>query len=267
MRKLILATLLIFITFTASSQILISLLLGDKLNSDKLEFGLEGGMNWSMINGLDAKTYRSTFNLGFYFDFKFNSHWGVSTGVLVKANNGVYNLSENDLKIAQVDSIGSIGTYSQVVNSFMVPFLLKYRFKNYMFIEFGPQFGLMYKSWVLYESEKDDKVEAIKQYNKDVINKIDAGMTLGMGYKFLQGKGWTLGGKYYYGFVNVYHGVSGTQNSAFYLTLKIPIGVGKKEDVKLPPVIMSEKEKAKLEKKEAKKAAKQKKKEEKNSEK
>jgi hypothetical protein len=175
----------------------------------------------------------------------------------------VYNLSENDLKVAQVDSIGSIGTYSQVVNTFMVPVLLKYRFKNHMYIELGPQFGLMYKSWVLYESEKDDKKESIKQFNKDVINKIDAGMTLGMGYKFLQGKGWTLGGKYYYGFVNVYNGVKGTQNSAFYLTVKIPIGVGKKEDVKLPPVL-TEKEKAKQEKKAQKKAKKEEKKAAKN---
>ena len=64
-------TLLIFLLFFGSSvhsQVLISLLLGDKLNSDKIEFGLDGGFNFSRIGNLDSSSSYSSFNLGFYFD-------------------------------------------------------------------------------------------------------------------------------------------------------------------------------------------------------
>ena len=40
--------------FQAQSQILLSLLFGDKLNSDGLEFGLEGGFNWASFIILDS---------------------------------------------------------------------------------------------------------------------------------------------------------------------------------------------------------------------
>jgi hypothetical protein len=43
------------ISFTqkANSQVLISLLLGDKLNSEKLKFGLDGGVNFATISKED----------------------------------------------------------------------------------------------------------------------------------------------------------------------------------------------------------------------
>ena len=49
----------------------------DKLNSEGLEFGLEGGVNWSNISNLDADKSLSTFNLGFYFDFKLKNHEAI----------------------------------------------------------------------------------------------------------------------------------------------------------------------------------------------
>jgi len=51
-------------------QVLISLLFGDMLNSDGLEFGLEGGFNWSKVSGMETNSSLRTFNLGFYFDIR-----------------------------------------------------------------------------------------------------------------------------------------------------------------------------------------------------
>ena len=45
---------LLFLVSIARTQVLISILLGDKLNSGKIEFGLEGGANWSTIKNLDG---------------------------------------------------------------------------------------------------------------------------------------------------------------------------------------------------------------------
>jgi hypothetical protein len=48
--------------------VLISLLLGDKLNSGKLKFGLDGGVNFSSISNINPSKIHTGFHLGFYFD-------------------------------------------------------------------------------------------------------------------------------------------------------------------------------------------------------
>ncbi len=219
---------------TAQSQILITLLLGDKLNSDGLEFGLEGGINWTQISGLETKDFGRKWNLGFYFDIRLKNQWFLYTGVLVKSNMGIEKLTDNDLQSLGAEkynlSIGGeplVGDYSQKMSYFLVPVLAKYKFKNNIYVELGPQFGLMYKSWVEFESNVDGRDAIIKEYNKEKINKIDAGIMIGAGYTLFKGTGWTFGAKYYYGFVNVYKDIKNTKNSSIFLKLNIPIGAGK----------------------------------------
>lgn len=231
MKKNVLIFGFILFGFGAQSQVLISLLLGDKLNSDGLEFGLEGGYNWSVINGLDAKKGLSTFNLGFYFDIRIKNQWSFYTGTLVKARLGVDHLSTNDLQFLQTDTYTEEGDYSQQIRYFLVPALLKYNFKNYFYAEGGVQFGLTHGAWVEFNSDVDGKEARIKDDNQDAINRFDMGAMAGFGYKLLKGKGLSLGVKYYYGFLDVYKDKSGTNNNALFVKLNIPIGAnsGNKE--------------------------------------
>ena len=67
MKKTLLILGLLFLGLQGQSQVLISIIFGDKLNSPNLEFGLEGGVNWSQISGFESGKSLSTFNLGFYF--------------------------------------------------------------------------------------------------------------------------------------------------------------------------------------------------------
>ncbi len=238
MKKILLIITLLIVGVTAQSQILITILLGDKLNSDGLEFGLESGINWTKISGLETANYARKWNLGFYFDIRIKNQWSVYTGVLVKSNFGVDKLTDTDLSNlgAQIYYANSgeplAGDYSEKINSFMVPVLLRYKFKNHIYIEGGPQFALMYKSWVEFNSDIDGSDATFKEYNKDKINKIDVGIMVGTGYRLFKGTGWTIGVKYYYGFVNVFKGISGTKNSSIFLKLNIPIGAGEKSEKK-----------------------------------
>lgn len=229
MKKLFLAILLLGMAPLANSQILISLLLGDKLNSDAIEFGLEGGFNWSEIDGFESSKYKRALNLGFYFDFKLKKQWNLYTGVLVKAKMGTAKLSDKDLVVLEAPTYEAEGDYSQTINYFIVPVFIKYRFKNHFYAEIGPQGGLMYNAWTEFIHKSDNSDVSIRDFNKDKINRIDAGMAVGFGYKLLKGKGFTIGAKYYQGFTNVYKGKSGSQNSGFFLKVNIPIGVGGKE--------------------------------------
>ena len=102
MKKILFILLFLIGGYTAQSQVLISLLLGDKLNSDGLEFGLEGGINWTNISGMETKNFARKWNLGFYFDIRMKNQWFLYTGVLVKASMGVDKLTDDDLSFLQV---------------------------------------------------------------------------------------------------------------------------------------------------------------------
>jgi hypothetical protein len=100
--------LLVFMTTfaiqQAKGQILITLLLGDKLNSEGLEFGLVGGGNWATVSGMESNSYVRTWNLGFYFDIRMKEPWYLYTGVLVKSRLGVNDVTTNDLLFLEADT-------------------------------------------------------------------------------------------------------------------------------------------------------------------
>lgn len=226
MKKYALIIILLFTGIQTQGQVLISLLFGDALNSDAIEFGLEGGFNWSNISGMETNSSLRTFNLGFYFDFKIENQWSIYTGVLVKSNLGVDELSGNDLSFLGTEVYEENGTYSQEMKYFLVPALIRYTFENKIFVEVGPQFGLMYDAWVEYNSDIDGRESTIKEYNEEDINRIDAGLMAGIGYKLSKNKGMSFALKYYYGLVDVYKNRAGTKNSSIFVEVTVPIGAG-----------------------------------------
>jgi len=246
MKIFLLVTMLLFLNVESHSQVLISLLLGDKLNSGSLEFGLEGGGNFSKISGLETNKFLKDWNLGFYFNIQLKNSWYLYTGVLVKSRLGADKLTENDLSFLRADTYSEEGDYSQKIKYFLVPAIAKYKFKNNIYVEAGPQFGLMYDAWVEFNSDVGGKKARIKEYNEDQINRIDAGLLAGAGYKFKGRTGWTLGIKYYYGLTNIYKERSGTKNSSLFLKVNIPIGASEAAQKKLRKRNKKRKEKIKL---------------------
>ncbi len=209
------------------SQILLSLLFGDKLNSDGIEFGLDGGLNWSDISGLETSDKLTSFNIGFYLNLRLKSQWHLSTGILAKSNLGVDKLTSNELNFLGIIPYEENGTYSQKINYFIAPALIKYVFKNRIHVELGPQFGIKYRAWVEFNSETDKKEINIKEFNKDRINFFDSGIAIGSGYKLMAENGITLGIRYYLGLTNVYRGFKNTRNNSIFLKVNIPMGGGK----------------------------------------
>lgn len=212
---------------TANSQVLISLLFGDKLNSPNIEFGLEGGFNFSQIEAFESNKRLSDFNLGFYFDIRLKDSWKLYTGVLVKSKLGAEDLTESDLSLLEIVPKEEDGNYAQYINNFLVPALIKYEFQNRIYAEAGPQFGLLYNSWVQFDSDVDGEETRIRIENKDILNTFEVGGVIGAGYRLKPGKGISLGVKYYQGFTNAFKGISGSRNNSIFLKCTIPIGAGK----------------------------------------
>lgn len=227
MKKIIILLSFVLIGTAAQSQVLISLLLGDKLNSPGLEFGLEGGYNLSTITGMESSAGLSTFALGFYFDILLKNQWYLNTGVMVKSKLGLAKLNQNDLDFLQADIYEEAGDYRQIVNYFLVPALIRYKFKNHLYVEAGPQAGLRHKAYVEYNSDVEGKIARVREDNEDMVQRLDGGLMGGVGYILKKGTGMTLGIKYYYGLGDVYKEKSGTKNR--YLLLKFNLPIGAKE--------------------------------------
>jgi len=231
MRKILLIFTLVIICHTANSQVLISILLGDKLNNGKIEFGLDGGLNLSTVSGLDQGKYANFFNLGFYFDFKMkNPSWLFHTGVIVKSTMGIAGLPVYSLHNDTLDDAFSGGNVDRKVNYFNVPFMMKYKFNKHFFAEAGPMLGLRTKGFDTFSKKvvvKDDLT--YKLDISDNYHRIDAGLMAGVGYRLLGGNGMNLGIRYYQGLIDSSIDDSGPDqyNRSIYFVVGIPIGAGK----------------------------------------
>jgi hypothetical protein len=254
--KFILASILfISFSYTANSQVLISLLLGDKLNSEKLKFGLDGGVNWSNITNLDPSNYKAHFNLGFYFDFQLKpkTGWYLHTGVLVKSTMGAQKLNTYFTGNAEIDSLYVNGNIERKISYFNVPILARYQFKNMLYIEAGPNLGLRYKAYDLFYADVTDKNDLTYELDvEDQYTRIDAGVMAGVGFQVLKGTGYNFGMRYYYGLTEIMKENTGDpqRNSTFYLYFSMPVGAGEKAKAK------AEAKKLEKEDKKAEKAAK-----------
>ena len=228
MKKILSILSFVLICTSASSQVLISIILGDKLNSGKIEFGLEGGANWSTIKGLGESKTLPGFNLGFYFDIKLkNPSWMINTGVIVKSPMGANNLPVYSLNNDTLDQAFAGGHVERKLRYFNVPVLIKYNFRNNIFIKGGIQLGLLHKAFDEFFNtiiEKDDIT--FKMKTRDQFNSIDAGFAFGVGYRLLKGNGMNLNLQYYYGLTDIMkNDLSPAQfNRVLYLTAGIPIG-------------------------------------------
>ncbi|TDO83088.1 outer membrane protein with beta-barrel domain [Flavobacterium chryseum] len=247
----ILSTL--FCMTSAQSQVLISLLFGDKLNSPFLEFGLDGGLNFSTISNLDTSGTQVGFNLGFYFDIrsKKNPAWMINTGVIVKSPMGAHGLPVYSLNDANLDNTFAGGSVNREIRYFNVPILIKYQFKNNIYLKTGPQLGLLAKAFDKFEKEYNGDDVVYKHNIRDQIHVIDAGIAFGAGYHMNVGNGLNITVQYYLGLVPVMKGdlYPDQYNRSLYVTAGIPIGKGKaaqkraEKEAEMNKVILPEDEK------------------------
>jgi hypothetical protein len=238
-QKIIRNTLILFVflcfSYSSKSQVLISLIFGEALNSGKIEFGLDGGVNWSGLSGSSQTSSLRTFNLGFYFDIKIDEDptWMVNTGVIVKSTMGAEGLSTYSLNDPKLDSMFLGGSVNRELSYFNVPITMKYTFPNRIYLKAGVQLGLFYNAYDNFvKTIKDDDDLSYKIQVREKFHLIDAGLAFGAGYRLLSGNGINLGVQYYHGLIDMEADDTNkpVYNSSFYVTVGIPIGKDSSEN-------------------------------------
>ena len=239
-RTILIAVIISMTSSVAHGQVLISLLFGEALNTDKIEFGLAGGWNRSWIYDIEESKGLNSFNLGFYFHIRMKPNSFLSTGVLVKSSMGASGMSSYPIGDEEFDEVFANAELTKKVNYFQVPIMYQQRFNNRWYVEAGIQPSLRSKAKDIFEIEDlGGEISYTRKVN-DEYKALDFGFIGGVGYKFKkQLKSLSAGVHYYYGIVDVskVEGVK-IKNSALYLFVKVPIGAGKVPAVttEIPPV-------------------------------
>jgi hypothetical protein len=223
-------TMFVFSYQNTNSQVLMSLIFGDKLNTGGVEFGLDGGINLSNMSTTEGNLAHN-WNLGFFFYIDLKEKSFLHTGVLVKSQWGANNLYPYPTGDDGVDSLMlTEGTMDRKISYFNVPITYCHYIHKGFFLEGGFMLGLRTKATDELRSTSDVGDEVVVNVDiRDEVARLDAGVLGGAGYKFQKGLGVSVGVRYYYGLVKVHTDNFGNKhnNSNLFFFVTAPIGKGK----------------------------------------
>lgn len=227
-KKTILLSLFVILCANAKSQLLISILLGNKLKQEKMELGIDGGLSLSTITNQSDAKFKGSFNLGLYIDFKLkNSPFTLFTGYIPKLTLGATRIDVFPSGSTTIDTVFKEGYIKRNLNYFGLPFGAKYNFKNNLFIGVGVQIAFLFKAKDYYLTKiKENEDLEFHQKVTSKFNSFDWGASFRFGYEFKKSNNFKIYLNYYQGFVNIYRSASPLKrwNSVINLNFQIPIG-------------------------------------------
>ncbi len=227
MKKFFFSFLLLIICKAASAQVIIALLFGDKLNTDKLEFGLFGGPTFSNISNMNAEA-KSGFNLGLYFNVKISNNFFLHPEAIAKEALGAKGIAPYTTGIPEIDESFANGSVTRKIKAVSLPLLMQYRIKGSLFVQGGPQVDWQLKTKDIFTTDVNDAPLEYTTKAKDVTTAFSVDVAGGLVYRFKKDKGVGLGLRYCYGLTDIMKKENGKQvNSAWLINISIPVGAGK----------------------------------------
>lgn len=156
---------------------------------DKLHFGLKAGGNYSGFYNADFETEGlAGFHAGAIIAYEINKNFSIQEEILFSTQGAKLKGGFSDGKDLKLSYVS-------------VPIVLKYKTDFGLYFEAGPQIGIL-------ASEDFKEIT-----NDDFAEKIDGGLTGGIGYQFSNGFG--IGARYYMGLTDISKSKSAAINTNF----------------------------------------------------
>lgn len=225
-KTLCIASLLLFL-HTASAQVLIALLFGNKLNTGQLEFGLTVGPSLTNISGAGGKG-KVGLNLGLYFNIKLNDRWYIHPEGVAKGGFGAKDILPYSTGNDSLDQFFTGGAVKRQIGTLSLPVLIQYKIYKRWFAELGPQVNLLTKPKDIFTGKVNDNELSYTTEIRETITKLDFGMAGGLVYKLREDHGMGICLRYYGGLTDIQKDLPGAnRNRMWQLNVTIPIGAGK----------------------------------------
>jgi hypothetical protein len=227
-KKYLVAFLFLAFAENASSQVLIALLFGDKLNSGKLEFGLMLSPTITNITNIESKA-KPGIDFGLYFNYKASDRFYFHPEAIPKLAYGAKKIAPYLTGNASLDSLYTNGSITRQIKAIGLPLLVRYRIAGLFFAEAGPQIDLITKAKDIFKTDVNDNELSYDNDVKDDYTRFAFGYAVGLVYQIKPGnRGMTLGLRYCGGLTDIAKASDGNQkNSAWLFNIYIPVGAGK----------------------------------------
>jgi hypothetical protein len=228
MKKIFVVTAFYLITVTGRSQVLISVLFGDKLNTGKVTFGLLLGNAWNSLSGYTTADAQSNFNMGLFLTVKMKERLFIQFDALAKFKQGAKGLPVYSLGDAILDSIYQHSQVQRTIPCLALITTLQYRLWKYLNIELGPQVALRMKAIDHFHADHEGDDLLFEKEISGSATRFDFGITGGLSWQFSKGQGVKTGIRYYTGLIDVFPSDEG-QNATRALQLNVYIPIGREK--------------------------------------
>ncbi|MBV4355944.1 outer membrane beta-barrel protein [Pinibacter aurantiacus] len=223
-KAIIFITCMLTFSTIAKSQVILSLLFGDKLNSEKLSFGLLVGNSWAHLSDYKTSSSLSNLNLGLYLTLRMNERFFLQFDAMAKYRLGAKGLPVYQLHDEALDTLFASGNVGRQINYLGLVTTAQYRVFNYINVELGPQIILRTKVKDVFYTDRND---GTLKFEKDIsgsATRFDIGAMTGISYQ-IKGNGIKIGVRYYFGFIDIFPQDPGSNtNRSFQLAGFIPVG-------------------------------------------
>ena len=195
--------LLAIMPLLVRSQVLIALILGDELNSGKIEFGLTTGMNASGMEGVDGARQEVSPYLGLYFDIRLSDKWYFHPETWPKCVLGEDKLAPYAVGDTALDAQLEAATVRRKIDCIPTSFMITRRFGQQLFVDVGPYGNLILGAKDIFTRETADDELTYTVKITDALHRVEIGGGLGARYKLSKGIGVNIGVHAFMGLTSV----------------------------------------------------------------
>ena len=212
----------------SSGQVIIALLFGDKLNTDKLEFGLTVTPALTNITNNDSK-WKTGLNLGVYLNYRPDRRFSLRVEGIAKGSLGAGSIKPYPTGNDSLDALLRSGSVERRISAFGLPVLCRYRIGGNFFAEAGIQADLFLKVKDVFKADVGGNPLEYTITTSDEYTKLDLALAGSLFYKPRKDKkSIGFGLRYVHGVTDISKTAAGTQeNYMWQLNITIPVGAGK----------------------------------------
>lgn len=230
-KTLVFAIFVLFLVNMANAQVLIGILFGDKLTSEKFEMGFRIAENFSNLTNTPDSKMRPGFAFGLYGIYKLNEKFDIQGDLFFKYPAGAKGISPPTTGDPNLDPLLLNAEGTTQLTYFALPIVIKYKFGNGISAGMGIQIGLLRSAKNKYMAEVFEPEDLIyKEKVKSQFHSWDFGLAFDVAYTLQKKRGIHVHLKYYWGLADILKDDTGgaVKNSAIQIAVGIPMG--KKED-------------------------------------
>jgi hypothetical protein len=211
----------------SQGQVLLGILFGDKLSSERFHIGLTVGPNLANLSGIDGTSIKPGIVLGLLGEWRVSEHLFLQPELLPFYQVGARDWPRRELQ-PPLDSIASDQSGARKLSYFEVPVMLKYGLaQNRLHLGAGPQIGFLLGATDEGQATVAGGRVTVESDLEDDLSSTDAGIVFAAEYKLAPDPFATsLGVRYYLGLTDILKDNPGdaVYNRVFTIVASIAMG-------------------------------------------